>query len=460
MKRIAESDLADWLTKSRRKPLVIRGARQVGKSTMVRQFARSNGLDLYEINLEKHPELDAIFRTLNMTAICREIDGLLGRSLLNPKALLFLDEIQATPSAIQALRYFYEEKPALPVVAAGSLLEFVLSKHNFSMPVGRIEYFHLGPISFEEYLLEADSNLLCYITEFQLGQEIPLTAHTRLLERQREYLVIGGMPEAVATFIAGNSLGEVMEVQRSIVSTYQDDFAKYASQADLGRLQRVFSAAPRMVGRKVKYSAFSREEPSRGIKTALDLLTKARVIHKVHHSHCSGVPLNADLGGSAFKLLFLDVGLMNRVCGLDWRAVSSMSERELVNEGPIAEQFVGQHLLYREHGHEPPQLFYWLREGRAANAEVDYVLARGTQIIPVEVKAGKSGSIKSIFQFAADKKVPLAIRFDLNPPSLQRISHKQNRPTIGSEDLNLTLLSLPLYMVGQISRLLDQIGDA
>ncbi|MBI3987415.1 MAG: ATP-binding protein [Lentisphaerae bacterium] len=457
MKRSAELHMAAWLRKSSRKPLVIRGARQVGKSTMVRQFAQCQHLDLNEINLEKHPELNDVFRSLDTGKICRELEGLLGRNLFGENALLFLDEIQSAPWALQALRYFHEEKPDLPVVAAGSLLEFVLSKHSFSMPVGRVEYLHLGPVTFEEYLLEVESSLLHYVTGFR--QELPQTVHTRLLERQREYLVIGGMPEAVAAFAASKSLIEVADVQRSIVATYQDDFAKYASQSALHRLQRVFNAVPRMVGRKAKYSAIARHEASREVRAALDLLIKARVVSPVYHSHCSGVPLDAEIDENTFKLLSLDVGLMNRQCGLDWTAISSMDERELVNEGPIAEQFVGQHLLYADGGHEPPRLCYWLREGKTANAEVDYVVARGRQIIPVEVKAGKSGSLKSVFQFAAEKKTTLAVRFDLNPPSLQHIAHKWNRTEAGTEILELSLLSLPLYMVGQLWRLLDEMSS-
>ena len=150
MKRHAEEKLKKWLENPYRKPFIIRGARQVGKSTLVRNFAKDCNLDLIEVNLEKHLELDNIFKTLDIQNIIREIEGLTGKNVLIPNSLLFLDEIQATPWALQSLRYFYEEYPQLPVIAAGSLLEFVLSKHNFSMPVGRIEYLYLGPMTFEE----------------------------------------------------------------------------------------------------------------------------------------------------------------------------------------------------------------------------------------------------------------------------------------------------------------------
>ena len=201
MQRVAGQHLKKWIENERRKPLVIRGARQVGKSTLVRQFAEENKLILNEINLEQHLELNNIFETLDTKLISKELEGLLGRKIISPGSILFLDEIQATPNALQALRYFYEELPELPVVAAGSLLEFVLSKHNFSMPVGRIEYVHLGPMTFEEYLSEIDESLLKHIVEFDFSDDIPKTVQKKLLDRQREYLLVGGMPEAILNYL-------------------------------------------------------------------------------------------------------------------------------------------------------------------------------------------------------------------------------------------------------------------
>ena len=377
-----------------------------------------------------------------------------GKSANDSNSLLFLDEIQATPWALQSLRYFFEEFPQLPVIAAGSLLEFVLSKHNFSMPVGRIEYLHLGPMTFEEFLLEKDNKLLDYIYNFDMTTPIPQTVHSRLLEKQREFLFIGGMPEAILRYIQTNQLNEAMSVHQSIIETYKDDFSKYVRQNQLIRLHRVFNYVPATVGQKVKYSNISSEDKARELKIALDLLSKARLITPVYHSSCSGIPLNAQADLLKFKLLFLDVGLMNRACGLDWLAINSMDERKLINEGSIAEQFIGQHLLYQNNGQETPKLFYWLREQKTSNAEVDYVISRGNVILPVEVKAGKSGSLKSIFQFAYEKNAPIAIRFDLNLPSIQNISHKIQQ-TQKVENVTVTLISLPLYMVSQLNRLID-----
>ena len=199
--RHSEQYLQHWLGKKRRKPLILRGARQVGKSTLVRQFSERHGLVLNEINLEKHLLLDSVFKSLDIKRIVQALEGLLGRNVLAPGSLLFLDEVQATPHALAALRYFYEELPELPVIAAGSLLEFTLSQHSFSMPVGRVEYHHVGPVFFSEFIACVDPDLNAWREAAVRFEEIPATAHQRLLARLREYLFVGGMPEAVMEYV-------------------------------------------------------------------------------------------------------------------------------------------------------------------------------------------------------------------------------------------------------------------
>ncbi|MBW1807608.1 MAG: ATP-binding protein [Deltaproteobacteria bacterium] len=455
MQRAAERRLSLWIESKRRKPLVLRGARQVGKSTLVRQFAAQKGLTLNEINLERWRSLDQVFATLDTSIILTELEAIVGRSLSAPGSLLFLDELQATPHALQALRYLFEDLPALPVIAAGSLLEFTLSDHSFSMPVGRISYHHLGPMTFREFLYAVKPELCRYLDELSFDARLPDLAHQQLLQRQRQYLFVGGMPEAVLAYIESGSLAEATSVHNSIVSTYEDDFAKYARQKQLALLQRVFHLIPMAVGKKVKYVNFSREDRSRDVKGAIEMLAKARVCCQVFASHCSGIPLIADIKTSTYKLLFLDVGLMNHIGGLDWLTLQQMDEVRLVNEGALAEQFVGQHLAYPDLGLRPPQPVYWLREGRTANAELDYVVSSGPLIVPVEVKAGKSGSLRSLHQFISEKKVLTAVRFDTNKPSRQTVSHPV-RTKAGDERVEYELLSLPLYAVSEIDRLLDQ----
>jgi len=453
LERAAEKYLKDWFQKERRKPLVLRGARQVGKSTLVRRFAQNNDLVLNEVNLEQHLYLDAIFKSLDMDIIIRELEALSGRNIQDPGAVLFLDEIQATPHAIQALRYFYEIKPKIPVISAGSLLEFALADHHFSMPVGRIEYYHLGPMTFSEFLTAVEPGLTRYLSEFTINQSIPLAAHQKLVKRQREYLFVGGMPEAVQIFAEKNALMEVTAVHRSIAETYQDDFSKYAKQKDLALMQKVFRQIPRIIGQKVKYSNISKEDKSREIKAVIDLLVNARVCHRVFHSNCSGVPLMAEINENVYKMLFMDVGIAVYLTGLDWIAMQAMDGQALVNEGKLAEQFVGQHLL---NSFEPPRLTYWLREAKSANAEVDFVTSSGDQMIPIEVKAGKSGALKSLQQFALGKNAALCVRFDLSPPDMSEISHLA-RSASDSVPVTYSLLSLPLYLVEELPRILEEI---
>lgn len=454
LNRFAETHLENWINKSNRKPLVLRGARQVGKSTLVREFARKRKKILIEINLERNLFLDDIFKTLDTDAALKEIEALSGIPISTPDIILFLDEIQSTPHVLQLLRYFFEEKKELPVIAAGSLLEFTLADHSFSMPVGRIEYMHLGPMTFKEFIMAVEPSLSRYIEDFSMISPLPVAAHEKLKKRQRDYVLIGGMPEAVRVWSESGSVRDVTDIHRSITETYQDDFSKYAQSHQLALMQRIFRTIPRIVGDKVKYSNISREHPSKNIKDALELLSKAKICHRICHSHCSGLPLNADIKETVYKLLFMDIGIMNYICGNDWTFLQSFPDHELVNEGAIAEQFIGQHLLSAQN--HSPSLNYWVRQAKTSNAEVDYVISEGPLIIPIEVKSGKSGSLKSLQLFVTKKNISLAVRFDLNPPGLQDISHQLSTGN-GIEFANYKLLSLPLYLVETLPKILNEI---
>ncbi len=450
MQRQQLSFLTRWLHNYHRKPLIIRGARQVGKSTLVQLFAEQHRMTLLTANLERHPALANTFASNDPEKILQQIEALPRMPAVDAQALLFLDELQAVPEAIPALRYFYEDRPQLPVVCAGSLLEFVLAAHQFSMPVGRVQYLHMGPMTFSEFLLAlGEDKLYQVVTEYQPSDEIGEVAHQRLLQLLRSYYFVGGMPEAVAAFAETRSYQAVSEVHNSIIETYRDDFPKYGKNRDQNRMLDVFNFAARNVGVKVKYSNISREDQSAVLKKDLELLCMARVISKVVHSHCSGLPLQASLEEKVYKLLFLDVGLMNAICGLNWRTLSQFDDLKLVNEGAIAEQFVGQHLQALLAESPNRELTYWLREGRSANAELDFVVALEGQIIPVEVKAGASGSMKSLHQFMAEKQAPFAVRFDAGLPAVSTVNAVVNSDS-QRKDVSYKLVSLPLYLVERL----------
>ena len=450
MKRKYTAFLKDWLGKTVRKPLVIRGARQVGKSTLVRQFAEAEGLKLFEVNLERHSAMGEVAATLDPGKILRELEFICNQGRIDPSdALVFIDEIQEVPKLLQCLRYFYEEMPDLPVIAAGSLLEFALAEHSFPMPVGRVEYFYMGPVSWEEFLAAKGEDLLLNLLRtFEIGDMFPTSAHERLLALLRDYLLVGGMPEAVQLYLDGGSFDEVFDVQESIYQTYRDDFSKYAQGKALVRLQRILDYIGQGAGEKVKYTNIDRESQARDTKHALDLILKAGLILSATHSHADGIPLSAQADGKVFKLYCLDIGLYNRICRLDALSEQALREARFINEGVLAEHFIAQQLYFSGTPKRRPELFYWLREGRSNNAEVDFVMQVGQQAMPVEVKSGKGGSLKSLFQFAEAKGAGEACRFDMNPPSRQSIVHVLN-----DRQVSVKLLSLPLYFSEQAGRL-------
>ncbi len=450
MYRRYERDLHLWYEKSNRKPLVIRGARQVGKSTLVRQFCKDKGLDLFEVNLEKHQALNSVFALKKPLSVLEAVEDILQRKIRPGKGnLLFLDEIQAAPEALACLRYFFEELNELPVLCAGSLLEFTLNDHQYSMPVGRIEYLHMGPMSFGEFLLAKKENFLLERLS-TLIKFMPFTQelHARANQLLREYLFVGGMPEAVATLVR-EGIDATHPVQAQIVQTYQEDFLKYAKKAHLQKIQKVFQYAFSNPCQKVKYSSISQDDLSRDLKSNLQLLTQALVIHPVYHSACGGLPLSAGENQKVFKLLALDVGLVAHLQGLTWATFKNYGENEILTEGALAEQFVGQHLLDHRPSYNKPRLNYWLREGKADNAEVDFILQKDSSLLAIEVKAGAAGKIRSLHQWMLECKVKnkKAMRFNLSPGEETLVKHKyENR------NLKYKLLTLPLYMIDHWDR--------
>lgn len=457
LKRREIAYLEDWAARRGRKPLVIRGARQVGKSTLVREFARIADRPLVTVDFERNPELRQAFTVRDPARILSTLALLIGQTIVPGTHLLFLDEIQAAPEALAALRYFYEETPELHVVAAGSLVEFTLADTRFSMPVGRIEYLHLGPLAFEDFLNAMGrpelSDHLRAVPLSDLEDAFPDAVHQRYVDLLREYWIVGGLPEAVSVYARGrgNADGgfpQLARIQQSVMATYKDDFNKYSHGSSRDRLRMVFDSLPGLVGRKFKYVGISRDHRAAELADALRLLCMARIAYKVCRTAANGVPLAAEMNERHFKCLFMDVGLMCAALHLDLLDLGR-HDLTLVNTGAVAEQFIGQHLLYSGPGYETPALYYWARETRNAAAEVDYLMTLGVQVVPVEVKAGATGSLKSLHQFLKEKGSAFGLRFNAAAPSLLRDSTRLPN----GDTLDYHLLSLPLYLVGQARRL-------
>lgn len=454
MHRFAMKFLQDWKVQPDRQPLVIRGARQVGKSSLARMFGDSYFDNIVEVNFEQDQKAAGYFRPHSpaKTVSLLEADQL--TDIKPGRTLLFLDEIQAAPDVLASLRYFYEQMPALHIIAAGSLLEFILEDHSFSMPVGRIEYLHLGPMTFEEYLLAAGKEKrLDALRNFTLPDESLPSLHSAFMEDFRDYCIIGGMPAAVKAYIESGSYLATERIQEGIIATYRDDFSKYGKRVNHNRLQKVFSRLPLLVGQKFKFTNLDRQEQSRELAKAIDMLELARVIYRISHSDANGIPLGAEVNERDFKILFIDVGLLCRACGLSMTDIHNAGDIMLINSGAVCEQFVGQHLLYAKKCYEEPQLYCWMRQKRNTSAEVDFLFQAGINIVPVEVKAGKTGTLKSLHVFIDEKNRDFAIRFNADIPSVVDM-----RTSIsGKTPHNFRLMSLPLYLVGQTERLCREI---
>lgn len=449
MKRHAELSLKNWYESHNRKPLVLRGARQVGKSTLVRNFAKSQNLDLIEINFEKH-SLKTVEKSLDLSVILPEIEYVTKKKL-GPNCLIFLDEIQDSPRMITALRFFKEERPDLAVVAAGSLLEFALTIHEISIPVGRIQYHHLGPFTFTEFLEALGEHQLLEII-FQKNSNIPDYAHTALQDLYHKYLFVGGMPEAIKTFIETNgNINEVRNVQESIIQSFRDDFHKYSTRAELPRIRKVFDSITRIAGHKVKYTEIDPDEKSRDLKRAIDLLLYARVFFPVKHSNGTSTPLKAYEDISVYKLFFLDVGLLAWLYKIDWNEINANK----VVLGILAEQYAAQHLNMVNGPLVHPELHYWLNDKKNQSAEIDFLIELDSKIFPVEVKAGPTGQLKSLLVFLSKHKtIKTAIHIGDHPFSFSPVNYKIAQGDI-SKTVKGEIIKVPPYLITNLKKIIS-----
>lgn len=453
MRRTALEFLSQWTISSTRKPLLLRGARQVGKTHLVRQLAREEFAHLVEINFEKQPQFTELFEDLSPQEIIPLLQAKTRQNISPGQTLLFLDEIQNCPRAIMALRYFYEEMPGLHVIAAGSLLDFVLAQEGFSVPVGRIQYLHLGPLNFCEFLEALGEHRLANrLNLFDPLAQKPDPLHNHILTLLRKYILIGGMPEAVKTYRDTQSFELVDQVKEAILATYRDDFGKYRGRLDDTLLRTVFNGITGLVGEKVKYVRLDRNTRPAKVSEALDLLCRAQIVTKIYHSSANRLPLGAQINTKIFKPLFLDVGLMLRALGLNISDFSESQSLMTANSGAIAEQLVGQELMAVQPLWQERSLNYWVREKKASSAEVDYVLSSGTHIYPVEVKAGATGHLRSLHIFLQEKGLQAGVRLGTGKPQVTEIEHRLTT----SEAVSGRLYSLPLYLAGQVPRIMKQ----
>jgi predicted AAA+ superfamily ATPase len=413
IERLIDKDLLEWSTATSRKPLLIRGARQVGKSTAVRHLAEKFEFFI-EINFDEQPQYASLFKeNISIDETIEQLSLITNTNIIEGKTLLFLDEIQACLPAISALRYFYERKPNLHVIAAGSLLEFALSELP-SFGVGRVRSMFVYPLSFTEFLGAINEKALVNaIRQSSANEPQNEIVHNKIKIYLKKFLIIGGMPEVVQTFVSNGNLLEVQRVLDDLIISIQDDFTKYKKRIPSERVKLVFDSIVQQVGMKYRYSDQHSSLTSVQIKQVIDLLEMAGLVHPVTHSSCNGVPLGAESNIKKRKYLVFDTGIFQRMLGLDVSSVLMKDDFEVVNKGNIAELFVGLELLKLKSCFEKTPLYYWHRESKNSQAEVDYVVQLQNKIVPIEVKAGTKGTMQSMFLFMDEKHSELGVRLSL-----------------------------------------------
>ncbi|MCL2066340.1 MAG: AAA family ATPase [Treponema sp.] len=412
MKRNIDDVFLTWKNEKNRKVLLLRGARQVGKSSSVRNLAKHFDHFL-EVNFEKDIKIHTLFNgDLNVKNICENLSVLLKVPIIPGKTLVFFDEIQSCPNAISSLRFFYEDYPELHLVAAGSLLELALETLP-SFGVGRIRSVFIYPLSYMEYLYACGESAL-WDKVREASPEKPLFEpfHLKCLEFLRKFLITGGMPAVVADYAENRQLYDSQIILDDLVNTFKTDFSKYKKRVPDLRISNAFDAVVSQSGTRFNYS---KVEPlnNKQVKESIELLQKAGLVIPVIHSASNALPLGGEINSKKQKFILLDTGIFQRLQGLELSDILLGDNISFVNKGAIAEQFAGLELLKSSSCYSRASLYFWSREKPQSNAEIDYIVQRSSNIIPIEVKSGSSGKMQSMYTFLTEKKLEYGIRTSL-----------------------------------------------
>lgn len=455
--RIIDKYLMEWKNRQQHKPILLRGARQVGKSWAVRHLGESFE-NFIEINFEKNPEFKEVFHSnLDVNRIIREIGAMAQSSVSSRKTLLFLDEIQECPEAIMAMRFFKEDLPELHIIGAGSLLEFTLENLP-TFGVGRIHSLFMYPMTFDEFLVANGESLLKEERDKASFQTpLPIHLHNRLVELFRSFILVGGMPEVVAKWVENHDYVFCQEIQDDLLISYETDFPKYHKKVDPQLLRTVLRSIAFQTGRKFAYSEVGNGYSVEAIKRALELLILAGLCIPVTRTAGNGFPLGAEVKDNWKKILLLDTGLMLRLLNMwlgdtkkEVRFILTSPPTDLVNKGGIAEMVAG---LEIKRYHNPGmrfELFYWQRDVRNSQAEVDYLIPNKRRILPMEVKSGTKGGMKSLWIYMREKKLSDGLR-----SSLENFGYLEYEDSEVSGEIRRISI-LPLYALSRFSSLMEQ----
>ncbi len=431
--------LEKWKVKSGRKPLVLRGARQVGKTSAVKIFAAKHFTDFIHINLEKAEDYELFKDIKSLSDFEKTVNIVLGKKIIPDKTLVFIDEIQNAPSLIELLRFFYEELPRLHLIAAGSLLEVKVKEIDLAMPVGRIEYAYVHPLTFFEFLKAVgERKILDFLKEINLKESIPRAIHERALKLFNDYALVGGMPEIVARYNEKIFQEDLNILYSSLLTAYAEDIYKYASSADVKYIRHVMEQAPYFAGERITYEKFGGSGfRSREMGEAFRVLEKTMLLRQLPATKSRELPLIGQRK-RAKKLLYLDVGFVNFKNNIQSEFVG-IKDLSGLYRGKIAEQVVGQNLIANAHLEQP--LFYWAKEKPQGSAEVDFCLSHEGNILGIEVKSGHAARLRSLLSFGLNVESGKLIRIYSGPLK------KENISSAGRE---YELLSAPFYLVNRI----------
>lgn len=438
--------LEKWKTKSHRKPLVLRGARQVGKTYAVKLFSEKYFSDLIYINLDKAEDYE-LFKEINsLEDFEKTVDIVLKKKIISGETLIFIDEIQNAPNLIELLRFFYEERPDLHVIAAGSLLEVKIEKQGLEMPVGRVEYAYMHPLTFFEFLgaLKEDK-LLDFLKKLTFDDNIPAAIHERALKLFNDYALIGGMPEIVSLYVQKSSQEDLNSLYSSLFTAYAEDIYKYSSQADVKYIRHILEQAPYFSGERITYEKFGGSIfRSREMSEAFSILEKAMLLRQIPATKSIQLPLIGQKK-RAKKLLYLDCGFVNFKNNIQSEYVKLKDLSDLYR-GKIAEQIVGQNII-ADSAHLERPVYYWAKEKSQGSAEVDFCLVSGGKILGIEVKSGHSGKLKSLLNFGAEVE---------NSKLVRVYGGHFQKEEVFTGGKKYRLLSLPFYLVNRIFELINQ----
>lgn len=454
-KRLIDKYLQEWVTDSSHKPILLRGARQVGKSTAARHLG-AQFENYIEINFEKSPQFKTLFEeNLEVQRIVPQMAAMYEAPIIAGKTLLFLDEIQECPKAIMALRFFKEDMPELHVIAAGSLLEFAIQELP-TFGVGRIHSMFMYPMTFDEFLEACGKQLLMEArNQNPLNTPMPDILHNKLIELMRNYMLIGGMPEVVAKWVATGDYLQCQKIQDDILISYEDDFPKYRKKVDPNLLRLTMRSAATQAGNKFVYAQVGTDYNSSEVKKALEMLCLSGILTPITHTAANGLPLGSEADYNYRKMLLLDTGLMLRLLNMSignsaqiTTEILTANAAELINKGAIAEQIAGLELLRYRNPNLRHELYYWQRKSKSSQAEIDYLTPYNQKVLPIEVKAGVQGGMKSLWLFMREKKLSEAVRCSLENFN----SFTYNDP----EDNNAPrkVIICPLYAISKLNKLI------